>query len=214
MGVKKEKHVLNLIARHLDKIEVCLGVTMETIEHYISGDLAQARSEALKVDGLETEADEIRREVETTLFSGAFLPNFRQDIYALVEALDKVADTAEALCDMLLAQRPAIPEEFKELLLAIARKSIESYAPLKEAIFGMISSANIEQVREKVKEVGILEYEADDLEWKLTRKIFSSAMPLADKLHLQQCLEKTSNISDRVEDASDQLGRLIFSMKI
>jgi uncharacterized protein Yka (UPF0111/DUF47 family) len=78
----------------------------------------------------------------------------------------------------------------------------------------MISSANIEQVREKVKEVGILESDTDDLEWKLTRKIFSSAMPLANKLHLQHCLEKTSDISDRAEDASDQLGRLIFSMKI
>jgi hypothetical protein len=214
MGVKKEKNVLNLITRHLDKIEVCLAVAMDTIEHYLGGNVEQARTEAWKVDGLETEADEIRREVEATLYSGAFLPNFRQDIYALVEALDKIADAAEALCDMLLAQRPEIAEEFKSGLLVVARKSMESYAPLKAAISGLVSGANNELIREKVQEVGILESETDDLEWKLTRKIFSSSLPLANKLHLQRCLEKTADISDRAEDASDQLGRLIFGMKI
>jgi uncharacterized protein len=148
------------------------------------------------------------------LYSGAFLPNFRQDIYDLVEALDKVADAAEALCDMLLAQRPEIPQEFGSTLLALARKSVESYIPLKAAIAGLVSGIDHELIREKVKQVGILESDTDDLEWKLTRKIFGSSLPLANKLHLQSCLEKTTTISDRAEDASDQLGRLIFSMKI
>lgn len=216
LGMRKEKNVLDLIEKHLDKIEECLKTAMETIEHYIGDNIQGAKSAALKTDHLETETDEIRREVEELLFSGAFLPNLRQDIHVLVEQLDKIADKAEACCDMVLGQRPEIPEGFKGDFLEMARESWASYDPLKIAVLSLLSEkkVDIEFIRERIKEVGIKESDVDDLEWKLTRRVFTSDLPLANKLHLQHWLEKITEISDRAEDASDWVSSLIFKTRI
>ena len=216
IGTGKEKAVFDLIEKHLDKIEECLKTAMETIENYIGGNIEGAKSAALKTDHLETQTDQIRREVEEFLFSGAFLPNLRQDIHVLVEELDKVADKAEACCDMILGQRPEIPEEFKGDFLEVARESWASYDFLKTAILGLLSEkkVDIESIRQKIKEVGIKESDVDDLEWKLTRRVFTSDLPLANKLHLQHWLEKITEISDRTEDVSDWLNSVIFKTRI
>jgi len=216
IGTRKEQGVLDLIGKHLDKIDECLKTATESIECYIDGNIGGAKSAALKTDHLETETDEIRREVEQLLYSGAFLPNLRQDIHVLVEALDKVANKAEACCDMILGQRPEIPEGFKGDFLQVARESWASYFPLKAAILGLLSEkkVDIEFIRERIREVGIKESDVDDLEWKLTRRIFTSELPLANKLHLQHCLEKITEISDRAEDASDWLSSLILKTRI
>jgi len=214
--VKKESNVIDLILKLISKIEECLRASMDTIQHYLKAEIDEAKEMAKKTDHLETETDEIRREVEGLLFSGAFLPNLRGDVHVLVEAMDKIADSAEACCDFAIGQRPEIPDDFKSDFLTIAADSIYSYDPFKEAVENLFSEKgkDVSIVRERVKEVGIRESDVDDLEWKLTRRIFTSALPLAQKLHIQYWLEKITNISDRIEDASDCLNSLIFKTRI
>jgi len=87
---------------------------------------------------------------------------------------------------------------------------------LKEAAESFFSEKkkDVSIIRERIRDVGIRESDVDDLEWKLTRRIFTADFSLAQKLHLQHWLEKITNISDRVEDASDCLNSLIFKTRI
>ncbi len=214
--VKKESNVIDLILKLINKVEECLRAGMDTIQHYLKGEIDEAKEMAKKTDHLETETDEIRREVEGLLFSGAFLPSLRGDVHVLVEAVDKIADSAEACCDFAMGQRPEIPDDFKSDFHKIARDSISSYDPFKEAVENLFSEKqkDIATIRERVRDVGIRESDVDDLEWNLTRRIFTSELPLAQKLHIQYWLEKITTISDRVEDASDCLNSLIFRTRI
>ncbi len=59
MIFKKEKEVIELMSKHLDKVEDCLKTAMETIETYLKGDIPEANSLAVKVAGIEGEADDI-----------------------------------------------------------------------------------------------------------------------------------------------------------
>ncbi len=214
--VKKESEVIDLMLKLIRKVEECLRASMDTIQHYLKPEIDKAKEMAKEADHLETETDEIRREVEGLLFSGAFLPSLRGDVHVLVEAVDKIADSAEACCDFAMGQRPEIPEDFKSDFHKIAVDSIYSYDPFKEAVENLFSEGKkvVSIIRERVRDVGIRESDVDDLEWKLTRRIFTSDLPLAQKLHLQHWLQKIANISDRVEDASDCLNSLIFKAQI
>ncbi len=214
--VKKESDVIDLILKQISKIEECLRASLDTIDHYLKAEIDEAKEMAKKTDHLETETDEIRREVEGLLFSGAFLPSLRGDVHVLVEAVDKIADSAEACCDFAMSQRPEIPEDFKSDFHKVAVDSIYSYDPLKEAAKNFFSGKekDVSIIRERIRDVGIRESDVDDLEWKLTRRIFTSDLPLAQKLHLQHWLVKIADISDRVEDASDCLNSLIFKAQI
>lgn len=206
MLFKKEKEVIDLITKHLDKVEECLATALKCIETYLSSNIPEAKALALKVDNMETQADFIRYNIRDRLYSGAYLPMVREDIHRLIESIDKVDDAAEACCDFFLDQRPEIPEDMKDEFLRVARESFGIMEPLKEGMLGYIEGeGDVDFIREKAKEVGVKESDVDKIEWDLTRQIFTSSLDYGHKIHLRLCLDTIVEISDRAEDAADQL---------
>ena len=207
---RKEKEVNKLILKHLDSVCSCLQLARQTVEEYLNDNLEESKSLALKVDKSETETDSILRDIMSRLYSGAYLPSLRSDIFHLIQHLDGVANAAEACCDFFLDQRPDIPDDMKPRFQSIMEKSIASCAPLSESVSSFFKNKEIETVRERAKEVGIMESDVDKEEWDLTRDIFKTDLDYGRKIHLKQCLESIVTISDRAEDTSDQLQLIII----
>ncbi len=211
MFYRKEKEVNELIVKHLEEVNNCLKTALKTVEKYLSSNIEEAKLLAIKVDQIETNTDNIRREIIGKLYSGAYLPSLRSDILHLVEHLDKIADGAEACCDFFLDQRPEIPQEMKSNFFKIMEQSISSFIPLKEAIDSFFSDRfDIEAIRGKTKEVGVIESDVDKEEWDITRGIFKTALDYGYKIHMKLCLESIVEISDRAEDAADALEIIII----
>jgi predicted phosphate transport protein (TIGR00153 family) len=203
---KKEKEVIEFILKHLDIVEDSLKTGIRTIEYYLENNISEAKLLARKVRSLESEADVVRYEIRDKLYSGAYLPLLREDIYKLIESIDKVANAAEASCDFFLNQRPSIPDELKPAFAEVVRESFGIIDNLKLAILCYFKGeCKIETVRDHTKEVGLQESRVDKLEWDITKVILTSPMDLAHQLHLRLCLESIVEISDRAEDAGDQL---------
>jgi predicted phosphate transport protein (TIGR00153 family) len=212
---RKEKEVIDLILEHLNTAEGCLTTAMETIETYLRGEIPEAKALALKVDRIETQADFIRYTVRDKLYSGAYLPRIRGDIYNLVERIDKVCNAAEACCDFFLDQRPEIPEGLKPQFLRVAQESFGIFVPLKEAMENYLGKGSkVKVIREKAKQVGIVESEVDKIEWDLTREIFTASLDWGHKVHLRLCLDTIVEISDRAEDAADRLELAVIKSRI
>ena len=215
MIFKKEKKVIDLILRHVSTAEECLTTAMETVETYLKGDILKAKALALKVDGIETQNDSIRYSIRDKLYSGAYLPRIRGDIHNVVERIDKVCDAAEACCDFFLDQRPEIPEGLKPQFLRVAQESFGIFVPLKEAIESYLGEGGkVEVIRERAKQVGIIESDVDKIEWDLTREIFTSSLDWGHKVHLRLCLDTIVEISDRAEDTADQLEIAVIKSRI
>jgi len=211
MFYRKEKQVNELILKHLEEVDNCLKTALKAIEEYLSSNIEEAKSLAIKVDQIESETDSVRREIIGKLYSGAYLPSLRSDILHLVEHLDKIADGAEACCDFFLDQRPEIPQEMKSKFFKIMERSISAFVPLKEAIGSFFTDTfDIETIRERTKEVGIIESAVDKEEWDITRDIFKGELDYGHKIHLKLCLESIVEISDRAEDAADELEIIII----
>lgn len=206
MIFKKEKEVIKLIIEHLEKVEECIVTGEKALTCYISGEKKEAKLLSRQVDSLESQADSITETIRDRLYSGAYLPLLREDIYRLVECMDKVANAMEACCDFFLNQRPSIPEEFKTSLIEIIRKSTGTVIPLREAVLCFLEGKCPEETtRVHTKDVGLEESEVDKCEWDLTKLIFTSSMEHSFKIHLKQCLNTIVEISDRAEDAADHL---------
>ena len=211
MFYRKEKQVNELILKHLEEVNKCLKTALKTIEEYLKSNIEEAKLLAIKVDQIETETDSVRRDIIGKLYSGAYLPSLRSDILHLVEHLDKIADGAEACCDFFLDQRPEIPQEMKSNFLKVMERSISAFVPLKKAIGSFFTDKfDIETIRERTKEVGIIESAVDKEEWDITRDIFKTKLDCGHKLHLKLCLESVVGISDRAEDAADELEIIII----
>jgi predicted phosphate transport protein (TIGR00153 family) len=204
-GQGREKEVRTLILQHLDKVGEVVARTREVLEDYLAGRLDAAKAGAINVDQLETDADGLRRDVSDLLYRGAFLPIFRSDIHEFVEQMDRIADRAEETTDFLLGQRPEIPAEFHDTIRLIPEHTQEAFAALHDAVTTFFSTVDERVIRDRLKIVGVTESTIDDIEWKLTRQIFTSDLPLAGKIHLKQFLTSLTEISDQTEDTGDRL---------
>ncbi|MBT8368210.1 MAG: DUF47 family protein [Deltaproteobacteria bacterium] len=203
---KKEKQVIEYILKHLDLVEESLKTGIKTIENYLADNISEAKVLARKVRSLESEADIVRYDIRDKLYSGAYLPLLREDIYKLIESIDKVANAGEACCDFFLNQRPKIPPEMKPHFIAVVRESLGIVDILKLAVLCYFKGeCKIETVREYTKEIGLQESRVDKLEWDLTKEILTSPIDFAHQIHLRLCLESIVEVSDRAEDAGDQL---------
>jgi len=210
MFYRKEKEVNKLILKHRDGVWGCLQQALDTVKEYLDDHIEEAKALALKVDSSETEADVILREIMSKLYSGAYLPSLRSDIFNLVQHMDGIANAAEACCDVFLDERPNIPEEMTRHFRSIMEKSISSCTPLMEAVGLFLNNENPESIQEDSKQVGIIESNVDKEEWDLTRDIFKTDLDYGHKIHLKYCLDKITTISDRAEDTSDQLQLIII----
>lgn len=203
---KKEKEVIELIEKHAEKVEECLAITADTLQAYLGNDISKAKKLARQTDNLETQADMIRHEIRDKLYYGAYMPLLREDIYKLVESLDKVANFAEECCDFFLNQRPEIPDDFKSDFLVIIKASLGVGEPLKHSVMCYLEGiCPIEVSRQHAKDIGLIESKVDCLEWDLSKKIFSSDLDYSHKIHLRLCLDRIVEVSDRAEDSADQL---------
>ena len=172
MLFKKEKEVIELILKHLDLVEDSMKTGINTVENYLENNISEAKELARKVRSLESEADVVRYETRDKLYSGAYLPLLREDIYKLIESIDKVANAGEATCDFFLNQRPVIPDELKPAFFEVVKESLGIIDNLKLAVLCYFKGeCKIETVREHTKEVGMQESRVDKLDFAFAFKV-------------------------------------------
>jgi predicted phosphate transport protein (TIGR00153 family) len=206
MIFKKEKEVIELIIKYLDEVEACVLTALKGVQVYLQNNIKEAKALARETSDLETKADSIRYDIRDRLYSGAYLPLLREDIYHMVESIDKVANAGEACCNFFLNQRPEIPDSLHSQFLTVAKESLGIVGPLKEAVLCFLrGECTAETVRQYAKDVGMKEAEVDKMEWDLTETIFTSSLDYSHRMHLRLCLDTIVEVSDRAEDAADQL---------
>lgn len=213
-GHGSEGEVRELLLQHLDKVGECVARARTVMDDYLAGRIEEAKAGAIEVDHQETDADQMRRSVVDLLYRGAFLPIFRSDIHEFVERMDMIADAAEVTCDFLLGQRPEIPAEYAEHIQQIQEQTLVAYGALHDAVTNFFTTPDQRVIRDSLTKLGVTESLIDGIEWKMTRQIFTSDLPLAGKAHLKQFLEKLTEMSDEMEDAGDRLEALIIGLKI
>ena len=203
---KKEKAARKLALEHFVKTRECLASAFAVMEHYMTGDIESAKQFAKEVIKLESDADLLKHQLRDVLFSGAFLPNIRSDVYRLVDSVDKVADMGETSSHFVVYQRPVIPGNFNDDLTEICKLCLSCYEELQDGLKCFFKpKGEIELLREHTSKVGDLETAVDNLHSDFTRKIIESSMGMGEKLHLCQLLKYITRIADRTEDAADEL---------
>ena len=220
MFTEKERKVKELIDEHVDKVGECLTCFKDCFEAYFQGDSDRAQSIHENCDHTETEADILRRKIGDYLFSGAFLPIERKDIYMMTEFVDKIANKAETASDVVVYQSPEVPEDYEKILRQIVETMMEMFRILQDAVrlFAPYDALQVHDIlatiREKISSIGVMESEIDKKEESLMKTIFRSELPLANKVRMERFLRRVTEISDVIEDAADRLYVLVIRERI
>lgn len=203
---KKEKEVIALIVKFLEEVENCIDTSEKTITAYLNNKIKEAKHLARQVRESETQTDVNRYNIRDKLYSGAYLPGIREDIHKIVESIDKVANASEACCNFFLNQRPLVSEDLQPGFLTVTHEALGSRNHLKKAAWCFFKGESpIEEIRQYTQQVSLIESDVDKSEWDLTKAIFISSLDYCHKIHLKLALDSIVEVSDRAEDAADQL---------
>jgi predicted phosphate transport protein (TIGR00153 family) len=203
----KAKRIEGLVLRHLRQVDGSLAAFHRAVIAYVDGDLEEAKRMALETHRAEGEADDVRREVEIELLSGALLANSRRDVLELIESVDRLANSGEATLDGLLVERFEIPEAIRDAVSQIADRTATIVGEVDAAIEALFR--NPSAVVEHTREIERLEGVIDRLERDALKNVFGMKIDLARQLQLRDFVRQLVEISDRAEDLSDRLDILV-----
>ena len=208
--------VEELFLKHTDKVKECLDVFFDLIKMYIEqGKSKQVLELSEQVHSLETEADDIRREIIHLLIGKSFLlPNTRRDFLSLLEYIDKVADYSEAITDYIFLQDMDISSIGKSKLEEIFSITEKQFKLLQRAVGFLFKDIN--RAFELVLEIDQLESEVDVIERLLISRLTKERpdLDLCTKILYRDFINMVANISDKIEDAGDEIEIIIAMRKV
>jgi hypothetical protein len=159
---------------------------------------------------LEHEADELRKNIETKLYTQTLVPESRGDILALMETSDDVIDRAKATLVELSVEKPYVPDEFKDGFIELARTTVKALEEMVKAMRAFMRDPI--NVRNYLHKIYHWEKEADRIAENLKRSIFESEeLKLSEKIHLRYFTLHIDTLADRAEDVADRLA--IYTIK-
>lgn len=169
---KTAENVLEKSTNHALKVQETVRELGKGIDILLNTkDVYQAHDSFIKVDVLEHEADEIRREIMQDISKGELNPSVRTDLSHLVKRMDDIAN-----CACGVARRiDTIPNKFWEqsssetinLISDMMKTTVECVDYLDKILFDLLHERK--QVIEIAKKIGQLEHKIDLMNINLRR---------------------------------------------
>lgn len=200
----KQIELESQLTRYREKAASCVHKFRDSFKEYCeSSDIERLEQRVKQVHHEESEADDIRREIEVMMYSRALFPESRGDVLGLLEAMDRVPNQAEAAVRLIVNQAVAVPEDLHSLLFRLVDVCCRCVEDMFEAASKLFT--DFSSVTAMVGKIDELESQADAIEMHLTRRIFTSDLKDLDKLLLRDLTQSIATISDRAENVADRM---------
>ena len=193
-----------------DKVIECAMYFKEAIAIFLKEKRSSAyRRASKKIKNIESQADDLRREIESSLYAQNLIPDLRADVLQMVENIDKVIKELDEVAHKFYIEQPDIPKQYQDdfkLLVQQVSDCAENMAISSRAFF-----RDFVTVRDYSQKVYFLEHESDKTSARLKENVFASDMELAHKIQLNMLIGEVADVADKAEDCIDAL--LIFTIK-
>ncbi|HNY30232.1 MAG TPA: DUF47 family protein [Fibrobacteria bacterium] len=164
----------------------------------IAQDNSLIKTNALKLERLEHDADQLTHEVLVRLDRSFITPIDREDIHRLTLALDDCMDTMEAATDhMVLYGIEATTEPVKSMA-----EYIEAQAKQIVAMMPLVKKLQWDLVRPFCIEINRLENDGDRVTRQALGDLFSPGIDVLDVIRWRDIYELLEGTTDRAEDVA------------
>jgi hypothetical protein len=202
------------IERQIDEFLDAVGkgvlVFRDAISRYLAGDHDEFATKLRILEQLESTADAISREVESSLYSQSLIPEHRGDVLALLEHTDDIIDRAQTCLQRFDVERPEVPERWHadyQRLADTAQSCADAVITAARRFF-----RDPDAVADYLYKVHHYEGEADHIGLELRRGLFADPdLELARRQHLRYFVESIDRVADMAEAVADRLA--IYSIK-
>ncbi|OYT39117.1 MAG: TIGR00153 family protein [Candidatus Altiarchaeales archaeon ex4484_43] len=206
---EREKETIQLIKEHADMTYRVVCEFKNAFNALEKKDYKTLKEKVDRVSSLESRADDLRREIEEKMYSGAFLPGSRRIILNFAERVDDVADAAQDAARILIfLEDREISKDMFDLLELELKDGLDTIDIVRESISDL---RNVDEIRLAIGRVREKEHESDEIANKIYSILYRNVKhdPITVLL-LSKLITYIGNISDKAEDATDALSLIIL----
>jgi predicted phosphate transport protein (TIGR00153 family) len=211
---KSTSVVIKQLDDFLDVIDRSGLIFSKAIKKYIGSNHEQFHECLTEIDLLEGDADDLRREIEDSLYRHSLLPDLRSDILQLLERMDDIVDVAKESLEQFDIESPFIPEILHKDLIELSETSTHAVEALVLSVRSFFRDPKL--VKERIHRVYFYEKEADKASNRIKRIIFKELkeLDLSQKQHLRHFTDHLEKISDLSESIADTLAILAIKRSV
>jgi len=206
------------LKKHSALIKKAINELIKGVRLYKEGRFEEAQISFEKVSKLEHQADEIKIEIRENLPRFFFLPVTKDEFLTLLKEADSILDHAKNVALLLDMREEEMPDEIKEDFEEFSKKifgSVKQVDELMAVFVGMLRSSIDEDSKQKVRELQLQiakkEYEADEIERKISRKLFNHDEDPLKAIHLLKVVDTMDSIADHAENVGDMIDSTVVS---
>ena len=138
--------------------------------------------------------------------SGAFLPVTRKNLITIVQCTDEVANECQEIVREVWLENIQVPTVIRKDLLDIISITKGQLVILYDAVGKLLNDyKDLNDNRKILDDIRAEEHRVDGIEAMLHARIFELDLSLCEKIYYKDLLENVCNISDIIEDISDQI---------
>lgn len=209
------------IQEHMRIVFSCICLVPPLFDAIYAKDSEQIEALAKQINELETEADKIKSTFRLNMPTSLLMPVDRKDLLGLISDQDAIADTAEAISQIVTFRDMDVPEGLKALLDELLEGSMETTSDAKEMIeeldelleVGFGGGREIDKISAMIAGVRRSEHNIDNILHRARKALFAieSELDPVSVMFWYKILELLGNISDQSENVADRL--LLFLSK-
>jgi len=201
----KQHQVKVLMEKYLEDLKMTrenFALALETCltDDKACGDFAFLYDETHR---FESQADDVREEIKTLMYSKILLPESRGDIMRLLDGMDNIPRYMEIVLNMIKTQKLAIPDFLVPDIRELVKASLEAVGLMSTQVEDLFRRKG--RIEELVSIIDQKESQCDRIERRLISAIFDSGLDGFMKLQLKELVIYLGEISDHVDILSKQI---------
>jgi len=211
------KSVFQVFHEHAAAVEVTVGHMLAAVTDAVSDNDPSASIKATQ--DAELDADAIKAEIRNMLGTGVRLAVNKTAFLHMLARQDRIADYAQNVAEQLSFRELYRDEEARSRLLAMAEMVSETVSKYEETVGVLREFANSGfakkksgALRELIREVNLLEHQADEAEVAAASHVFSGGddEPLA-AMHMYRVLQRLDDVANACEKAANAFLPIVYN---
>ena len=205
------------LLEHANKVHECLKYLMPAVRYFCDGKYEKMNEMVKKIRDLEREADQIKGNLRAHLPGFIFLPVKRGDFLMLLREEDSILDYAEDVANLMVMRHTPVPKDIRQDFLKHAKKVVETAEAFEKAVMNIkdlletsFGKREREQTKKMIHHVHRKEWEADQIEAELSKKLFNyEGLDPISIIHLLKIVDRMDQIANHAENAGDWLRAML-----
>lgn len=202
------------IQRHMEKAFACVEVLRPFYQASVSQDWDTANELHHKINDLEQDADNLKRDVRTHLPKGLFLPVPRVDLLELLKEQESLPDIAQDISGIMLGRHMQFPDsicvsikDFLNRCIAAAKKATETIDELDQLLETGFRGRETTIVFSMLSDLDEIEHKTDTMQITIRRKLFQleKQLPPIDVIFMYKIIELMGSIADHAQKVGNRL---------